>query len=76
LFIAEIIGNWASDCIRFIFRKCGEFIFDYIASFLYSLFAAVLRDIFFEAMEKAGAVRGESIVKDLMLIPVEFSMKN
>jgi hypothetical protein len=43
---------------------------------LYSFFTTIDRDTFFEAMQEPDRGRGESELKDLMLIPAEFSMKN
>jgi len=43
---------------------------------LESFFTTADRDSFFEAMQEPGRGRGESELKDLMLIPGEISMKN
>jgi hypothetical protein len=76
LFISKIIGHGTANCIGHIFRIPARIVFDYSASFLHSFFTTADRDPFFEAMQEQGRGRGESELKDLMLIPAEFSMKN
>jgi len=76
LFIPKIIGHGTANCIGHIFRIPTRIVFDYSASFLHSFFTTTDGYPFFEAMQAPGRGRGESELKDLMLIPAEFSMKN
>ena len=72
-------NHWPWDCQlhRSYFQNpILKIVFDYSASFLYSFFTTADRDTFFEAMQEPGRGKGESELKDLMLIPGEISMKN